>query len=485
MSSENKSVKMNMVMNALLTISGFIFPLITFPYVSRILLPEGTGKVGLATSVIMYFSMFARLGVPMYGVRACAKVRDDKTELSRTVHELLFINFFMVLIVYIPFVLSICFVPKLRSESTLYIIMGITILLDSLGVEWLYKGLEKYTYITVRSLIFKTISFVALFVMVRTQSDYVIYGGLTVFAASASNILNFINLRKYIYIKSVGKYNWKRHIKMVLVFFSMSVATNIYANLDTVMLGFIKDDVAVGYYNAAVKIKNILLGLVTSASVVLLPRTSYYADKGMMNEFFRVLKKTMHFVCLAGLSFSIYFIIFAKEGILFLSGKEYMGAIMPMMVIMPTLLLIGISHITGIEMMVPLGREKQVLYSEIVGAVVDLILNALLIPRYAATGAAIGTLVAEVSVLVWQLFVIRDIQSKIFRDVPILKVFISTLFAVSAAFWVKLLDINSFLSLVISGICFFGVYAIALLVLKDSLAIEILNIVLRKIKRNN
>ncbi len=485
MSSENKSVKMNMVMNALLTISGFIFPLITFPYVSRILLPEGTGKVGLATSVIMYFSMFARLGVPMYGVRACAKVRDDKTELSRTVHELLFINFFMVLIVYILFVFSICFVPKLRSESTLYIIMGITILLDSLGVEWLYKGLEKYTYITVRSLIFKTISFVALFIMVRTQSDYVIYGGLTVFAASASNILNFINLRKYIYIKSVGKYNWKRHIKMVLVFFSMSVATNIYANLDTVMLGFIKDDVAVGYYNAAVKIKNILLGLVTSASVVLLPRTSYYADKGMMNEFFRVLKKTMHFVCLAGLSFSIYFIIFAKEGILFLSGKEYMGAIMPMMVIMPTLLLIGISHITGIEMMVPLGREKQVLYSEIVGAVVDLILNALLIPRYAATGAAIGTLVAEVSVLVWQLFVIRDIQSKIFRDVPILKVFISTLFAVSAAFWVKLLDINSFLSLVISGICFFGVYAIALLVLKDSLAIEILNIVLRKIKRNN
>ena len=476
---KTKSVKLNMVMNALLSMSSFIFPLITFPYVSRILLPVGTGRVAFATAVVTYFAMFAQLGIPTYGIRLCAKVRDNKEELTRAVHELLFINLFMSAIVYAVFFISLAVVPKFREEHTLLLIIGATILLNALGVEWLYKALEQYTYITVRSLIFKVVALISTFMLVRDPEDCLQYGFLTILATSASNVLNFINLRKYIYLKPIGGYHIRRHIKMILVFFSMSVATTIYTNLDNVMLGFMKDKVEVGYYSAAVKIKSIMV------STVLLPRASYYVDKGMMDEFSRILKKTMHFIFLVAIPFSIYFMIYAKEGIFFLSGKAYAGAIIPMQIIMPTLTLIGISNVTGIQMMVPLGREKQVLYSEIAGAIVDLVLNTIFIPIYGAAGAALGTLVAEAVVLGWQCVAIRDLKMGIFQKLPYGKILVAVGLGSAASFWVKLLGISVFPTLVISAVCFFGVYGIVMTVLKDSLVIELEKQLIRKIKKND
>ena len=472
MKTKQKSVKVNMIMNALLSMSAFLFPLITFPYVSRILLPIGTGKVGFATSVVTYFAMFAQLGIPTYGVKECAKVRDDKEALSRVVHELVAINLIMSAIVYTVFAVALITVSKFRQERELLLIISATILLNAIGVEWLYKALEQYSYITIRSLIFKLIAVCGMFFLVREKSDYVQYGFLTIFASSASNVLNFINLRKYIYFKPVGKYNLRRHIKMILVFFSMSVATTIYTNLDNVMLGFMKTNEDVGYYTAAVKIKNILVSVVTSASTVLLPRASYYIEKEMFEEFKRILKKTMHFIVLAAVPFAVYFIMYAKEGIFFLSGNAYGGAIIPMQIIMPTLILIGITNVIGIQMMVPIGREKQVLYSEIAGAVVDLGLNLILIPQYAAAGAAIGTLVAEMVVLIWQLFAIRDLRIGIFEQVPFIKILLGVLCGIVASVWVMFAGLGIFVTLVVSAACFFGVYAIVLILTKDAIALE-------------
>lgn len=483
MSVNKNSVKLNMLMNAILTMSSFIFPLITFPYVSRILLPLGTGKVNFATSVVNYFAMFAQLGIPTYGIRACAKVRDDKIKLSKTVHELLFINIFMCVLVYIVFFLSVFNVPRLRQDIALYLIIGISIILNALGVEWLYKALEKYSYITVRSLIFKAIALVAMFLLVKNQEDYVIYGGITIFAASASNILNFWNLRKYVILKPLGKYNIRQHVKMVITFFSMSIATTIYTNLDSVMLGFMKGDVDVGYYGAAVKIKTILVSLVTSASAVLLPRASFYVDRKMLDEFYHLLKKTMHFVFLLACPLTLYFIIFAKEGIFFLSGEAYAGSILPMQIIMPTLIFVGMTNIIGIQMLVPLGLEKQVLYSEIAGAVVDFILNAFLIPRYASAGAAVGTLVAEIVVLIWQLGVIRNRKINLYSEIKAYKVVIALVIATAASIWVKGLFSSYFVILLISAVCFFASYGLILLILKEQLVKEFMNMILNKFKR--
>lgn len=484
MIKKNNSLKVNFIMNIILTMSSFLFPLITFPYISRILLPLGTGRVSFATSIITYFSMFAQLGIPTYGIRACAKVRDDREKLSKVAQELLIINLVMSLFSYAILFLGILIVPKLREEKNLYIVLSFTIVLTAIGMEWLYKALEQYTYITLRSIFFKFIALIAMFLLVHKQEDYVIYGGITIFAASASNILNFINVHKYIDLKFIGKYNFKRHIKPIMVFFAMSCATTIYTNLDTVMLGFMKTNTDVGYYNAAVKIKVILVSIVTSLGTVLLPRASYYIEQGELDQFRRITRKALNFVILVATPMMLYFIYFAKEGIFFLSGRAYEGSIVPMQLIMPTLLFIGLTNILGIQILVPMGQEKIVLYSEIVGAVVDIIINMCLIPKYASAGAAIGTLIAEIAVFIVQFWSLKDEVSDEFKRIHYLKIIIALFGGSIASLWIKKIECNVFFSLLFSGTLFMGVYSLVLILLKEEMIVEIIDSMLNKLRKN-
>ena len=478
---KQKSLKLNVAMNMFLTMSSFVFPLITFPYISRILSPEGIGKVSFATSLIAYFSMFAQLGIPTYGIRACAKVRDDEKELTRTAQELLIINLITSAISYAVFFLILAFVPRLHSEKRLYIIISFTIILTSIGMEWLYKALEQYTYITIRSVLFKFIAFIAMFLLIHKKSDYVLYGGISIFAASASNVFNLIHVHRYIDLKPVGKYNLKRHLKPIGIFFAMACATTIYTNLDTIMLGFLTSDTDVGYYNAAVKIKNILVSVVTSLGTVLLPRASYYVENGLMDEFKKIAKKALNFVFLLAVPLMVYFILYAKEGILFLSGSAYMDSVIPMQIIMPTLLFIGITNVLGIQILVPMGREKTVLYSEIAGAIVDIIVNALLIPQYASAGAAIGTLIAEFVVLVIQFYTLKNEIFETFRQIHYIKILIALFSGSFVSLWVKMWNMGYFSSLVISSVLFWGAYGVVLLVLKEEMFLEVFNIIKNKI----
>lgn len=357
--SSRVSIKKNFIMNAILTMSAFIFPLITFPYVSRVLQPEGTGKVAFATSLITYFNMISNLGIPTYGIRACAQVRDDKERLTKTVQELLLINIITTIVAYLALSIALLSIPKLFEDRTLYLIVSLNIILSTIGMEWLYKGLEQYSYITIRSLIFKAVSVILMFLLVHEKSDYVIYGGITIFAASASNVLNFFNSYKYISLKPVGSYNLKKHMKPVLMFFAMTVATTIYTNLDTVMLKFLTTDIDVGYYNAAVRIKTILVSIVTSLGAVLLPRSSYYVEHHQMDEFKRVSGKAIEFVFIFATPLMLFFMLFAREGIYLLSGTSYKGSIIPMQIIMPTLLFIGLSNIHLLDPAIRIVKEQQ------------------------------------------------------------------------------------------------------------------------------
>lgn len=461
---------LNFVMNAILTMSQFLFPLITFPYISRILLPTGTGKVSFATSVVSYFALFAQLGIPTYGIRACAKVRDDRKALERTVQELFLINLIMSILAYIVLFLAIAFVPRMRQEKALFLIVGLTILFNAIGMEWLYKALEQYTYITVRSIIFKLIAVVAMFVLVHEQKDYVIYGGISILAASASNVFNFFHAHKYVSIKPVGSYNFRQHLKPIVIFFAMSCAATIYTNLDTVMLGFMTSDAEVGYYNAAVKIKSILVSVVTSLGVVLLPRASYYVECKLMDKFCRITHVALNFVILISVPLTVYFILFAKEGIFFLSGAEYEASIVPMQIIMPTLLFIGLTNIMGIQTLIPLGKEKVVLYSEIAGAVADLLLNVALIPSMESAGAAIGTVVAEGVVFAVQFWALRKEVLSSYQKVRYGTIVLALALAIASCLWVKTTALGSFASLLVSAILFFAVYGGVLVLRKEPLA---------------
>lgn len=478
--NQYSSVKKNFMMNIILTMSSFIFPLITFPYVSRILLPVGTGKVSFAVSLISYFNMFAQLGIPTYGICECAKVRDNRMELSRTAHELLLINASMSIISYVFFALAVLFIPKLREEYLLYIIVSFTIFFNAIGMEWLYKALEQYSYITIRSVLFKFIALVFMFMLIHEPGDYIIYGGITILAASASNVMNLLNIHKYIDMRFIGNYHLKRHIKPIIIFFAMACATTIYTNLDTIMLGFMTTDANVGYYNAAIRIKTVLVSIVTSLGTVLLPRVSYYIKSGMVKEFYRIVNKSLNFTFLIASPLMVYFILFARQGIFFLSGVAYEGAIIPMRIIMPTLLLIGITNVLGIQILVPLGKEKIVLYSEVAGAVTDCILNFMLIPKMFAAGAAIGTLIAEFVVLVVQSFSLREEKNIFFREINYAKIILALFFSGLAAIWVIRFNLGEFLTLLISACLFFSVYGGALLVMRESFVWEIFAQIMEK-----
>lgn len=482
--AKQKSLKINFVMNAILSISSFIFPLITFPYVSRVLLPVGTGRVSFATSLISYFAMIAQLGIPTYGIRACARVRDDKEKLSRTAQELMIINLIMSAVVYAALFICVAAIPRLRAERTLILIVSTTILFNAIGMEWLYKALEEYTYITIRSILFKAVAFVAMFVLVHQKSDYLIYGGISIFAASASNVLNFINAHRYISMRPVKGYHLKRHLKAVAIFFAMACATTIYTNLDTVMLGFMKNNEAVGYYNAAVKIKNVLVGVITSLGTVVLPRATYYIEHRRIDEFIKVTRKSINFVMVVSIPMTLYFIFYAKEGIYFLSGRAYTGSILPMELIMPTLVFIGLTNIMGIQVMVPLGEEKTVFYSVSIGAVVDLAVNALLIPRLASAGAAIGTVAAEFAVLLYQLYKMKDHIRSMYGGIKYYAILIGAAAASAGSLWVKLLPLGNFLTLVVTAVLFFGIYGGILLAWKEPIMVLILRQVKAKLKRS-
>lgn len=225
----------------------------------------------------------------------------------------------------------------------------------------------------------------------------------------------------------------------------------------------------------------VIMLVVLCLGVVLLPRASYYVEHSMMDEFYRITKKAINFVFLIATPMMIYFMLFAKEGVFFLSGDAYAGAIIPMQVIMPTLLFIGLTNIMGIQMLVPLGKEKVVLYSEIAGMIVDIILNALLIPKMASTGAAIGTLAAEIAVFIVQYVALRGIIKEAYRQVHYVAIGSSVLAGGVLAVLIKRMQWGSFMTLCASAIVFFGVYFLILTIAKESLVIEIENQLLGRI----
>ncbi|MGT2749847.1 flippase [Streptococcus orisasini] len=470
-------------MNFILTISNFIFPLITFPYASRVLQAQGVGTVSFASSIITYFTMVGMMGIPTYGIRACAKIRNDEKKLGKTVQEIFLLNAIVMLIALIGLAFSVFMVPKLAQEKMLYLIMSSTLIFNVLGVEWLYKALEKYSYITIRSIVFKFLSLILLLLLVKNKEDYVLYGAITVFAGVGSNLLNFLNLRRLIDLKPVKNLNLKQHIKPCLTFFLLTVSTTIYLNVDTTLLGFIKGDHQVGYYTAAVKIKQILVSIVTSLGTVLLPRLSFYHEQERHAEFRTLVEKALSFVFVLAVPLTLFFILDAKESILFLSGNDFLPAVLPMQLIMPTVIFIGISNLMGIQILVPMQKETLVVVSTIIGALVDVLINIITIPLFGAAGAAFAGSIAELTVVLVQLYFLRDLIVPMLKCIGLWKVILSTLAAVCATLVLKgFLSFGAFLTLAVTAIVFFAVYGLFLLITKEKFTIDTLQSLLVRFK---
>lgn len=478
MKAKIHSVKYNFILNFILSATQFIFPLVTFPYVSRVLGAAANGKVAFASSVANYFMMVASLGIPTYGVRACAQVRNNIEKLSKTVKEIFLINSFVTFGVIISYIICIFAVPHFYDYKALLVINGINILLNVFGMNWVFQALEQYDYITVRSVSFKVLSIICMFLLVKKPEDYLVYAGISVFAAVGSYVLNFIRVQSYVDFSVRGPYEIKKHIKPIFILFAQSLAVSIYTNLDTVMLGLMKSDVDVGYYHAAIKIKTILVSLVSSLGSVLLPRMSFYAKEHMLDDFKRMMLKALNFTMLMAIPLSMYFFLYGKESIIFLAGEEFIGAVVAMQLITIAVIPNGLTGVLGIQVLTAIEREKCVLISVVVGALADFFLNLFLIPQLGSSGAALATTVAEFIVAIVQIYYTRSLLKDIKSGFKIWGYIVFTVIAVFASFWVRYLGVNStFIILVISATAFFGTYAVGLLVIKDEIAVEIVNTV--------
>ncbi len=468
-----RSVKFNFLMNLILTGSNFLFPLITFPYVSRILGPEGTGKVAFATSFVTYFVMFASFGVATYGIRAVAQVRDNKEQLTKTTQEILGINLCIMFFSYLVFFILLLTSDKLWQEKELMTITSFLIIFTILGVEWFYKGVEQYQYITIRTIILRFIALIITFIFINTEDDYVILGAVTVFATIGSGIINLFNIRNYISFEIYKDYNFSRHFKPMSLLFLTSFAIAIYTNTDATMLGFMRNDIDVGFYNAAVRIKAILLGVVTSLGVVLLPRLSYYIQHNMIKEFNIALNKSVNFIMLIALPVAIFFMLFAKETILVLAGDNYSASILPLQIVMVTIVLVGITNILGIQVLLPLKKDGALLISVLVAAIADILLNLFFIPKLGATGAAISTTIAELAVLIIQCYFVKSYLKILFGNIQYIKIILAIILgSILSKILESYLDFPLLIEFTIAGFIYFSVYFLALLLVKEKFLTE-------------
>ncbi len=402
-----KSLKKNVVLNMTKTVMSLVFPLITFPYSSRVLGPVYIGKVNFAQSIVSYFALVAALGISTYAVRESAKLRDDRKNLSVFVKEVFSLNMISTVIAYILFTLALVVVPSFGAYRELLCICGASILFATLGMDWLYTGLEKFKYITIRSIAFQFISLILLFVFVRNQNDYLKFAGISVVSSVGSNICNFIHARYFIDLR-VKVQGLKKHLKPVFTLFAMSAAVSIYTVLDTTMLGFIKGDEAVGIYTAATKINRMVIMMITAATAVLLPRLSYYADKDR-NEFLRLANKAVQFVVMFSVPCAAGLFVLAEPAVILFSGEQFLPAIPVMKIMNAVIVFISLGCLMGGNVLISAGKEKSSLASTVVGAGSNFSLNLIFIPKYGAAGAAIGTVCAEFLVMTTQFILGRKI----------------------------------------------------------------------------
>lgn len=411
---KKESLTINFILNSFIAFFSMLFPILSFPYVSRILHPEYVGRVSFAESLVTYFLLFSQMGIPTYGTREIAKVRSDRNKLIKLTSQLFLINFSMAICSYIAMILASCMVPRLHEDQLLYLIMGLSLFMNAMSMDWLYKGLEEYGVLAKRSFGLKLLSLLLIFLLIHKQEDYLMYGFLYMLAAYGAGILNFRaayrdllkgNIR-FDKVKADIKGAFHRHISHIAVFFAMTCATTIYTHLDTVMVGAMSGNTELGYYNAAVKIKTLLVAITTSLGIVLVPRITNCIMERKAEALRRYIRITFLFTASFSLLSLIFFECFTTQSILLLSGQEFMPAVPAMKVIMLTVPLIGFSNLTGLEILVPFHKEKIVLYSEVFGAAVDFVMNLMLISKYGSAGAALGTVIAELSVLSFQVIYI-------------------------------------------------------------------------------
>ncbi len=399
METKQKSISINLIANGIKTLMSVLFPLITFPYASRVLGATGIGKVNYATSIISYFSMFAALGIATYAIREGARIRDDKEKFSKFAKEMLNINLLTTVIAYVALLIFLC-LPILKNYKILLIILSGTIVFTTIGMEWLFVIKEEYAYITKRAVLFQFLSLILLFLLVRSKEDYGWYAALTVISSGGSAIWNLVYSRKLVNWRQKITPEYKKHLKPIFLIFGTSIASSIYMTMDTTMLGAMSGDKATGIYTAAVKINTVVSTLIGTISSTILPRVSYYIGNGLKKEYEKLMQSSMDLLMMVAMPVAIGMMCTSDILILLFSGAEFLPGSTAAKILSAKVVIAAINRVLAYQICIPYKRDKEVLLSTSGGALFNLIANAALIPIWGVNGASIATFFSEVVVFI-------------------------------------------------------------------------------------
>lgn len=444
-------LKKNFIYNSILTLSQYIIGLITFPYISRVLGVSNIGIVSFVDNTINYFILFSTMGVGIMGAREIAKHRNDYEKLSAIFSSLVTLSLIFTIVVLFAYYIAILYVPQLNAYKELFYIGASKLIFSIFLIEWFYRGIENFKYITIRNICIKLLYVCSLFVFVKTKNDYVIYFILTTATVILNAIINTLYAKRFLKISLKG-ITLKPYFKQSLHLGSYAIITSMYTTFNIMYLGFVSDSTQVGYYCTALKIYGIILGFFTAFTSVMMPRMTSLLSQGNKEAFKNLIYKSFNLLFTICFPLIIGTTILAPQIINILSGEGYEGAIIPMQIIMPLIMVVGIAQILAIQVLMPMQKDKSILTASIIGASIGFISNLLLVRTYGCIGTGIVLLISELSVTSYYTYSVRKNKIIDFPWKLCLKNLIWSIPYVLICCWAILLFKNPIFMLVFAGI---------------------------------
>jgi len=456
------SIKKNFFYNTAYQMLIILIPVLTTPYISRILGAEGTGRYSYAYSVAYYFVMFAMLGLNNYGNRTIAMVRENHEELSKTfcsIYIFQLITSTMMIVFYIVYCMFI------SDDNIISWILLLYVVSAAFDINWLFFGLELFKVTITRNLIIKSLTVISIFVFVKDINGIYIYALIYSFGMLISQLLLWGIVKKYISFKRVSLYDIKKHIKPNIILFAPVLAISLYKVMDKIMLGMISTKTEVGYYEASEKIIQIPLALINSLGTVMLPRMANLLANNEIDKSKQYIKKSITFAVFLSTSMAFGIMAIADDFVPLFYGNGFGKCVYLFWIFLPSCIFIAFANVIRTQYLIPNRKDKIYILSVFVGAIVNLFINSLLIGRLQSVGAAIGTLIAEIMVCIIQCWAVR-------KELPIIRYILDSFpffFAGLLMFiglkLVPLIQINAFSLILLKVIIGIVLYAVCLLLM--------------------
>lgn len=401
------SVKKNYLYNLVYQILIMILPLITVPYISRVLEPKGVGTFAFTSSVVSYFTIVGMLGIGTYGNKMIAMTRDNKREMSRNFLSIYALQVMLSLVAILFYIFLVLFF--LKDYQTIAWIQTITLFGTLMDCSWFFFGIEMFKKIVTRNIIIKILSLVAIFIFVQHPNDLTTYTVIMCLSNFIGSLVMWFYLKNKIVLIKISFHSIIKHLKPTFIYFLPQIALQIYFVLNKTMIGLVSTNTEVGIFDYADKVKSIGLSVVASLGTVMLPRMAHTFAKGQLEKAKYYLSKSLDISTLLAIPIMFGLAGISKEFIPWYMGSSFIKCSIVLSLLAPTIFLMAWSGVFGTQYLVPLGRMRDYTISLYVGAIVNFIVNMMLIKPYGSIGASIGTIAAELAVTMVQLFFVRRV----------------------------------------------------------------------------